>query len=380
MESKSIASELAVYSVWTDRCYRLRFLLYTFMITLCVGLMSSCSKDGDTVYVQDPDDVPNTSPLVIVVYDPNSMGDHSYNDLVYEGVETAARQYGLRTLQGAPSSTTEGLMYLESFLLQMSTPPDTIRRLLIVVGNAYDEYLRQNNHRLESNPYIDLLYLETDTPLEGKGSTLYIHYYGAMFEAGALAPHFADEALLVGANPQYKAIEECIEGFTAGFNSGLFPTDHTLSLQTAYISNRIDGGFIVADSTALRILTSYQWTQDLPLLVPICGGSSIVFQRLAETLNNFFYMGVDAATTSVFCPYSAIKHVDLAVASCISQWFLNKSLPKHMTFGLDDGYTDVVIHDITNNLYPFLYKGDLTNSLRTSIHEEAIRKEAEYGR
>ena len=73
--------------------------------------------------------MPDTSPLVIVVYDPNAMGDHSYNDLVCQGVETAARQYGLRTLQGAPASTTEGLMYLESLLLQMSTPPDTIRRL-----------------------------------------------------------------------------------------------------------------------------------------------------------------------------------------------------------------------------------------------------------
>ena len=363
-----------------DIAYKVRFVFSAFIITLCIGLTPSCSKDGDTVYVEDLDDVPDTSPLVIVVYDPNAMGDHSYNDLVYQGVETAARQYGLRTLQGAPASTTEGLMYLESLLLQMSTPPDTIRRLLIVVGNAYDEYLRKNNNRLESNPYIDLLYMETDTPLEGKGSTLYIHYYGAMFEAGALAPHFADEVLLVGANPEYEVIKESIEGFTAGFNSGLFPTDHTLSLQTTYLSDRVDGGFMVADSTALRILNSYQWAQDLPLLVPICGGSSNTFQGLAETLNDYFYMGVDAAPTSVFCPYSTIKNVDLAVARCISQWFLNKSMPKHMTFGLEDGYTDVVIHDITDNLYPFLYKGALTSSLVTAIHQEAIRKEAEYGK
>ncbi len=102
--------------------------------------MPNSSKDGDTVYVRDLDDVPDSSPLVIVVYDPNAMGDHSYNDLVYQGVETAARQYGLRTLQGAPASTTEGLMYLESLLLQMSTPPDTIRRLLIVLTSAYLPY------------------------------------------------------------------------------------------------------------------------------------------------------------------------------------------------------------------------------------------------
>jgi hypothetical protein len=32
-----------------------------------------------------------------------------------------------------------------------------------------------------------------------------------------------------------------LQGFTAGFNSGLFPTDHTLSLQTTYLSDRVDG-------------------------------------------------------------------------------------------------------------------------------------------
>ncbi len=65
----------------------------------------------------------------------------------------------------------------------------------------------------------DLLYLETDTPLEGKGSTLYIHYYRAMYEAGAITPCFSPDVLLVGANPENKSVAEAIQGFCDGYNT-----------------------------------------------------------------------------------------------------------------------------------------------------------------
>ena len=62
----------------------------------------------------------------------------------------------------------------------------------------------------ESQSADDLLYLETRTPLSGKGSTLNIPYYGAMFEAGAVAPHYASEVLLVAANPTNEVIKEAL--------------------------------------------------------------------------------------------------------------------------------------------------------------------------
>jgi hypothetical protein len=39
--------------------------------------------------------------------------------------------------------------------------------------------------------YNDLLYLETSEPLDGKGSTLCLPYYGAMYEGGAQAQPLA---------------------------------------------------------------------------------------------------------------------------------------------------------------------------------------------
>ena len=81
--------------------------------------------------------------------------------------------------------------YLETLFEQMSAAQDTVRRLFIVAAASYDDYLRRNNNRLAANPYTDLLYLETSEPLDGKGSTLCLPYYGAMYEGGAQAQALA---------------------------------------------------------------------------------------------------------------------------------------------------------------------------------------------
>ena len=90
----------------------------------------SCTKDGDTVYKPDPaEQQVSTAPLVIVIHNVEGVGDQSYNDLIYQGVEDAALQHGLRTLQLSPKTQREGLSYLEELFQQMSAASDTIRRL-----------------------------------------------------------------------------------------------------------------------------------------------------------------------------------------------------------------------------------------------------------
>ena len=78
------------------------------------GLGVSCSTEGDVVYLPDPEEQKaSTAPLVTVVYDADGVGDQSYNDLIYRGVEETADRYGLRTLQLSPQTNAEGLAMLE---------------------------------------------------------------------------------------------------------------------------------------------------------------------------------------------------------------------------------------------------------------------------
>lgn len=345
------------------------------IIVLVLALLS-CTKESDTVLVPDPSDVPDSRPLVTVVYDPDALGDHSYNDLIYQGVESSALKYHLRTMQLSPSSREEGLAYLETIFDQMSSPRDTIRRLFIVASAAYDSWLRQNNDRLAQNPYADLLYLETSTPLEGKGSTLYMPYYGAMFEAGAITPDYSDEVLLVGANPENESVAEAMRGFQEGFATDLVPAKGAKRLFVEYISRHADEGFSIADSLALQMMLKPDWDrmQATPMIVPVCGGAGASFQHLAEVLVQFLFMGVDVEKVSANSQHSALKHIDRAVGLCIHQWLTPDGMPKHQSLGLASGYTEVVTHSIPS-LFTMVYSDEVSDALRATIHEVAIDKE-----
>jgi len=339
----------------------------------------SCKKDP-LILPNPNEEQPIGTPLVIVIYGPNSLGDRSYCDLIYTGVERAAQSHGLRTLQFSPESEEEGLAYLETIISEMEQTSDTVRRLLITPGVGYDAYIRANSHRLESNPRADLLYLETTTPLEDKGSTLYIDYYGAMYMGGCMVHYTADNMVsLVLANPHSQSVIEAGEGFAAGFNEseGL----EFLLLHTLYLSEDPVGGFTLSDSAAMGIVRdeSYYIDEDPKdfTLVPVCGGAMQSLIRAIRGTQLFAinqYIGIDGDMNadSHFCPFSIVKHVDVVMEDYIRLW-LEGAMPKHKTLGLADGATDVIV----GNPYT---PNDLNLIDIDSLRQVAVGKEAERWR
>ena len=74
-------------------------------------------------------------------------------------------------MQLSPTTVEEGQQYLQLLAQGLAATQDTVRRLFIVAASSYDAYLRSHSNLLASSPKTDLLYFETETPLEGKGST-----------------------------------------------------------------------------------------------------------------------------------------------------------------------------------------------------------------
>jgi len=343
-------------------------------------LLACCTKEGDIIYQPTPgEEQPATTPLVTVIYDPNGLGDRSYNDLIYKGVEAAAKKYGVRTLQLSPESEEQGLAYLETMFSQMENARDTVRRLFVTPSLIFDDYIRANNRRLEANPYADLLYLETTTPLEGKGSTFYIDYFGAMYMSGCMAQYAArDVVSLLLANPTTQTVREAGNGFQAGFNDTKpLNEKKPLALHVRYLSDKPVGGFTIADSTATRIFEEelhslYEDKINNVTFVPVCGGSMHAFFRAAKSfISSMNYVGVDADMTADkdYCIFSTLKHIDKVIVDYIGMW-LNGSMPKHKQMGLADGLTDVVWGSYT-------YKTSLDQLNLDSLRQVAIRKEEE---
>ena len=351
---------------------RIKWLL---IVNLIIGMMmfAACTKEGDTIYQPDPSEPKaNTAPLVTVIYGTDALGDRSYSDLIYKGVEEAAAKYGLRTMQLSPTNYQEGQGYLQSMFQSVKSQSDTIRRLYIVEASGYDAYLRQNSHLFESNPYADLLYLETPEPLASGGSTLYLPYYGAMYEAGAIQPVFYSTTTLILSNPEDQTVVGAAKGFTDGFNTDYYSYMEK-HLQTIYLAKKAGEGYNIADSTALRILGEASGT-----IVPICGGSGYTMMYLADILLSPSYVGIDVEKVSYQCNMSVIKHIDRAVGLCIDQWLSPEGMPKHQVLGLKEGYTGVSINPHIDEWYLSRYNQYIPEALRQQIHEDAIRKEEAY--
>lgn len=352
---------------------------------MTVVLLAACTQEGDTIYIPDPNEErPSTAPLVTVIYGDNSLGDRSYCDMIYEGVERTAQELGLRTMQLSPQSTEEGLQYLELMMRQMEAAQDSVRRLYIVTSPVYDEYLRTNSNRLEKNPYADLLYLETRTPLPGKGSTLFMPYYGAMFEAGAMMPALGTRVMLIGANRREQAVVEAIQGFTDGWNANMTTsTDrHVVNfLDTTYLDETGEGGYEIADTTAMRMI--HQWIDDdIYDIVPICGGAFNTFWRMNEIeMGRLYIVGVDKEYHAPHSNLSVVKHIDRAMDRCIRQWLSTEGMPKHQSLGLASGFTEVIR---TYMAYPERFYAEIFEELNEEklkeIHETALRKEEEHER
>ena len=351
-------------------------------IWIAVLLLSSCTKEGDTIYKPDPnEEQASTTPLVTVIYGDNSLGDRSYCDMIYEGVERTAQELGLRTMQLSPQSTEEGLRYPELMMRQMEAAQDSVRRLFIVTSPVYDEYLRTNSNRLAKNANADLLYLETRTPLPGKGSTFFMPYYGAMFEAGAMMPALGERVMLIGANRQEQAIVDAIQGFTDGWNADMTSVIGRTKkyLATTYIDETGEGGYEIADSTAMRLI--HQWNDDeISNIVPICGGAFNTFWRMNEVeMRGMFIVGVDKEYRHPRSHLSVVKRIDQAVVRCIRQWLSSEGMPKHQSLGLASGFTEVIrTYTDHSELYPIETLEELNEEKLKEIHETALRKEEEH--
>ena len=342
-----------------------------------VMMLAACTKEGDAIYEWDPNEPKaSTAPLVTVIYGKDALGDRSYNDLIYQGAEEAASKYGLRTMQLSPTSYEEGRGYLENMFQTVKSQNDTVRRLYIVAAAGYDDYIRQNSHLFDSNPYADLLYLETPEPLASGGSTLYLPYYGAMYEGGAILPVINNLATLVVSNPEDQTVVGAAQGFADGFLADYYQVKNywgkvdEKKLTTIYLAEHTGEGYNIADSTAIRLLDETEGS-----IIPICGGSGYTMMYLCDVTFRF-YVGIDVEKFSYWCYLSILKHIDRAVGLCIGQWLSPEGMPKHQVLGLKEGYTGVSLR--LDESYLEKYNMYIPETLRQQIHEDAIRKEEEY--
>lgn len=219
---------------------------------------AACSDDDPQGLQQDE------TPLLVVVYPIDGLGDRSYVDNIYRGVEKAALQYGLKVQHLMPYTYEEGTAYIENFMKSEAEEPN--RRLYIITEPTFEELVTRLAPQFAESDKRQLLFLETRKEIP-HAHTLYLPFYGVNFAAGRLAQQLADvdRVAIFQANEQLAILKEATQGFTEGFEAGEGQSLHTYIMDEGFL------GFAMADKLYQE---SYRINELFDLVLPLCGGSA----------------------------------------------------------------------------------------------------------
>ena len=304
--------------------------ILSLFLLMSALLFAACSDDDPQAPQTDE------TPMLVVLYPIDGLGDRSYVDNIYRGVEKAALEHGLKVQHLMPYSYEEGTAYIENFMKSDAEEPN--RRLYIITEPSFEELVMRLAPQFAESDKRQLLFLETRQEIPHI-HTLYLPFYGVNYAAGRLAQQMSDvnRVAIFQANEQLAILQEATRGFTDGFQAGEGELLNTYIMDEGFL------GFSMADKLYQE---AYRINDLFDLVLPLCGGSAQgLFRYNREYPTNSFYtVGVDAdmSVYSDRVPFSCVKHMDRIMQLCVEQW-LEGELPSHQSLGLSEGYTDLML-------------------------------------
>ncbi len=329
-------------------------------------LLAGCTKDGDTVYVDDSL-IDDNRDAVVFVYGDDQLGDLTYYDEIYRGVAASAKGHNLYlSLEYLSDSDSLSLAdQLDTFLWEQNLSFDDSRTLIVWCNGSYETLFRERREALTQNPNVTHLLVESrDTSLPV--NTLYFTLYGTCYQAGLLVANQMPEVesvALLSANP----VDAPLAEMRAGFQRGLYDANRQIQADELYMAPT--GGYNMADS-AYRM--AYQLDQRYQMVVPLGGYTAQGLLRYnREYAGSFYTVGIDADMRhySSRVPFSMTKHLASALEQWIGRWTDGQAQEQHIIYGLESGFCGITVSTD--------YQSRLSEAVEQST-QAAIREEKEY--
>ena len=342
-----------------------------YFIVLVV--LSSCSdRDGNTA------ETFNESLSVTLVTSLNGAGDNGYNDLILSG---ALRFYQEHENINLSLVWPHNMNEAESFLVSWMEKESEERELLILGSNEYEQLVKERDIKLDEQKTILLFESEAIAGV----NTFRVQRYGISYLAGCIvAPEGC--ATIVAALPNDPILTDAISGFSDGFNKYYNEEDvedsyyFSTGLDTIYLAND-HTGYAMPDST-YRLMTEI----NNGFIYPLAGGSNNgIYKSIRDNyfaLTMAIGMDADCSAHGKGIPFSVIIRTDKLVEEYLTMWVNGEELPSHSSYGLEDGYTDIIIspyfYEMNMQWKPYYEKENYWEDAYYKYKEEAIEKEREY--
>lgn len=274
---------------------------------------------------------------VAAVFGIGGLGDQSYNDLVYAGLEQAKEELGVDFDYAEPKQVSD----FEVILRDMSD------------SGAYDTIICIAFDQLDAltavaPDYPDQQYALIDASLAADNVVSYVSKeHEGSFLVGALAALMKQDADTYGLEDNHSygfvgAMEnDTIDKFAAGYQAGIQYFDEDAQVQIQYVGG--DNPF--GDTTTAKEIASSQFSKGSDIIFHAAGGSGLGVFTAAEELD-FVAIGVNSNQNIIDPDHivaSMLKRVDTAAYDIVKSTVEgNLSLGEEKVLGLADegvGYT-----------------------------------------
>ena len=310
--------------------------------------------------------VVTTNKEILVLFEPNALGDFGYNDLIYRGLVESMNSdslSGVKVNYYNPKSMAEAKKMIGAW------KDDTLRskkKLLVLANATYRKALDSvfSEFPLDTASRKILLFESNKVDMKGV-HTFHLSLYGMSYISGAVAGKLNTTPLIVVANSTDTITEHAADGFFDGFEAY---GGKRADISKVYLSNS-NAGYNMSDSVYRQM---YEWAKTYNFIFPMIGGSAKgVYRYMREAPKGLFTVGVDVDQSDLCSQIvgSMVKRMNTVFGSFLKNWAADKPLPTSVTYGLHSGYTDWVQGQI-----------DL-KSLGIDLQEikaKAIQKESEY--
>lgn len=338
----------------------MKHLCLIFFVVCCIFL--SCNHE------EAADSSPEFHLTVVTSFD--GLGDMGYNDLVMAGIMRFYEVNDVKLSLIRPHKTDDVNQILQNWLTATQHQNNS---LLVLAGSEYEQLFTNHSIQLSDNQQI-LLFESKNTKLPEGVSTFCINRYGVSYLAGCMAKKH-EAATIIAAMKNNPILEESIQGFSDGYE-----TYSSKKAEVTYLSTG-EEGFAMADS-AYRVASQIYNA----FIFPLAGGSNQgIYKYSREAI---FYLPLivgmdwDCSMYSDRIPFSMVVHIDWVVEKYLNEWVRLVPFPKHQTFGLNTGMTDIVLSpvfywnlDIWEDYYDH---EDYWENAYLSHRTEAMKKEEKH--
>lgn len=315
--------------------------LLWLLASLMILPFFSCTKEGDTIYVND-DTITDNRPMVYFIYRKGNMGDLTYTDAIYRGILEGTSKNNLPiALWEIPADTAVSKILLSILIEFLQGEENTNPTLIVLTNDGMEPALHYSDSLIRRDSNLDILFLESrDTTLHVH--TMYFPLYGACYQAGRVvgeAMEDVDSVFVANANRYNNTLADMRDGFSDGLNDA----GRKVAVSQYYLSEEDGGGYNMGDSIYFH---SYLIDKTYQMVLPLCGSTIQGFLRYnREHPYSFYTVGMDADLQqySSRVPFSLVKHLDAAVSDWIDRWAAGETMPHHLSYGMSSGYTEMVV-------------------------------------